>query len=429
MEPSRVVSGTQYKQWFEAHELMVYVLCLRTFQERVFARRTLSFFDFVPDCDWFYDPCPKSLYWVCQQTWWYDYHPTVATESCRSLYKDVTDEPLSQGYRWPDLNRYLKLCQSYSPRDFTYNSDVVIAFAGAATLLAKSFPGGILFGLPVLFFDIALLWDCWGGTSEIRWDTAHDESNRPPSWSWMSRQGDLRDFEEDPFFKGIAYIDAPSTLVITPLVQWYFTGVGGAQIAIANDYHKYKHFAQDGESTLPRGWSRAEPPPSSSGTQKENIYVTPNARGQKFRFPIPLMDPSCSEITIPMPISNRITCQAEHTYFYIRAPEYKQRLHILDTTRKFSGMMSAPGAWDILWLETETKVELIAISIGSGVEHDLWHGSGIPVEYSKPHDTWNFYNVLWVEWTDGVAYRKAAGYVTKSAWEAADRELIDVVLG
>jgi hypothetical protein len=41
----------------------------------------------------------------------------------------------------------------------------------------------------------------------------------------------------------------------------------------------------------------------------------------------------------------------------------------------------------------------------------------------------NLYNVLWIEWTDGVAYRKAVGQVTKAAWEAADRELIDVVLG
>jgi len=41
----------------------------------------------------------------------------------------------------------------------------------------------------------------------------------------------------------------------------------------------------------------------------------------------------------------------------------------------------------------------------------------------------DFYNVLWIEWTDGVAYRKGVGFVTKEAWEAADRELIDVVLG
>ena len=131
---------------------MVYLLCLRTFQERVFARRTLSFLDLVPDVARPGDPCPKSLYWVCQQTWWYDYHPdpTVTTESCRSLYQGVTDVWLSQGHRWPNFYRYLKLCESYSERVFTSDSDVVIAFAGAATLLAKSFPGGILYGLPVI---------------------------------------------------------------------------------------------------------------------------------------------------------------------------------------------------------------------------------------------------------------------------------------
>jgi hypothetical protein len=40
-----------------------------------------------------------------------------------------------------------------------------------------------------------------------------------------------------------------------------------------------------------------------------------------------------------------------------------------------------------------------------------------------------YYNVLWIEWIDGIAYRRAVGQVTKEAWQAGDRELIDVKLG
>lgn len=424
---------------------MVYLLCLRTFQERVFARRTLSFLNLVPDVAWPGDPCPKSLYWVCQQTWWYDYHPdpTVATESCRSLYKGVTDVWLSQGHRWPNFYRYLKLCKSYSSRVFTSDSDVVIAFAGAATLLAKSFPGGILYGLPVIFFDIALLWNYSGSACAKRpWDATSDESNRPPSWSWMSWRGHLDTINQAAVFEGIAcprdpqeiVYNIPSTVVITPLVQWYFTGVGGAQIAIANEYHKYKHFARDSESTPPPGWNRAESSSSSSDSQRENFYIIPAAPSFAFRFPIPLVDSSCSEIMIPMPISNRITCQAEHAYFYLRQIKPIGHLepillHILDTMRESSGVIRLPGDWHESQLETEMGVELIAISTESRAKYELYHDDYFPREHRKPNGIWDLYNVLWIEWTDGVAYRKAVGQVTKAAWEAADRELIDVVLG
>jgi hypothetical protein len=40
-----------------------------------------------------------------------------------------------------------------------------------------------------------------------------------------------------------------------------------------------------------------------------------------------------------------------------------------------------------------------------------------------------FYGVLWVEWTDGVAYRKGCGYVLKELWEEQDLEDVDLILG
>lgn len=42
---------------------------------------------------------------------------------------------------------------------------------------------------------------------------------------------------------------------------------------------------------------------------------------------------------------------------------------------------------------------------------------------------YEFYNVLFIEWKDGIAYRKALGRVSKIAWEAADKESVDVILG
>jgi hypothetical protein len=97
--------------------------------------------------------------------------------------------------------------------------------------------------------------------------------------------------------------------------------------------------------------------------------------------------------------------------------------------RESSGIMRLPGDWHEPYVETETRVELIAISTQSVAKNELYNDSYFPLEHCKPNGIWDLYNVLWIEWTDGVAYRKAIGQVTQAAWEAADRELIDVVLG
>lgn len=39
------------------------------------------------------------------------------------------------------------------------------------------------------------------------------------------------------------------------------------------------------------------------------------------------------------------------------------------------------------------------------------------------------YGVLWVEWVDGVAFRKAAGELYEEAWETHHHEEVDLVLG
>ena len=53
---------------------------------------------------------------------------------------------------------------------------------------------------------------------------------------------------------------------------------------------------------------------------------------------------------------------------------------------------------------------------------------------SSPQDapikgTYHFYNVMWIEWEDGIAYRRAVGRIRKEAWERYCSEPIKIVLG
>jgi hypothetical protein len=48
---------------------------------------------------------------------------------------------------------------------------------------------------------------------------------------------------------------------------------------------------------------------------------------------------------------------------------------------------------------------------------------------SKNQDLYCWNNVMWIEWEDGIAYRKAIGRVWAEVWERQDREKVDIVLG
>ena len=52
-------------------------------------------------------------------------------------------------------------------------------------------------------------------------------------------------------------------------------------------------------------------------------------------------------------------------------------------------------------------------------------------EIHTPASKWQYmaYHVLWIEWEDGIAYRKAIGHVWKDEWDAADTEEVDIRLG
>ena len=45
------------------------------------------------------------------------------------------------------------------------------------------------------------------------------------------------------------------------------------------------------------------------------------------------------------------------------------------------------------------------------------------------NDVYRFYNVLWIEWAAGIAYRKALGRVIQEAWDVNNWDVIRVILG
>ena len=47
----------------------------------------------------------------------------------------------------------------------------------------------------------------------------------------------------------------------------------------------------------------------------------------------------------------------------------------------------------------------------------------------KELDVYEFYNVLWIEWKAGIAYRRVLGRIWREAWKIRGLILTDVILG
>jgi hypothetical protein len=81
------------------------------------------------------------------------------------------------------LEKYLRYVNSYMDRNLTYPDDILKAFSGMAMILEGNLSTSLLFGLPVSYFDAAVLWTQYGVKVERRTSF--------PSWSWSGWFGPI----------------------------------------------------------------------------------------------------------------------------------------------------------------------------------------------------------------------------------------------
>lgn len=103
-------------------------------------------------------------------------------------------------------------------------------------------------------------------------------------------------------------------------------------------------------------------------------------------------------------------------------------------------MLSVDGAdtikpEELLPQHGSTDCELIAIS-KTRVQDWKW-AKGVLLEWELDEhpsanafdDVYEFYNVLWIRWLDGIAYRRGIGRVSKEIWKGLESEELDINLG
>ncbi|KAF2807155.1 uncharacterized protein BDZ99DRAFT_522784 [Mytilinidion resinicola] len=163
-----------------------------TFQERALSKRAMVLFQ-------------QTVKWECQVKEFdeqtdlskrHGEHLSVGKE--RGLLYDAWYEQRKASFPWynisitmsPDVPQFIGLWFGFSGRELSYQEDSLKAFSAIINVFSASFPGGFIYALPELAFDIALTWHHSGEVGRRR--------RMFPSWSWLGWEGALEMGDWDP---------------------------------------------------------------------------------------------------------------------------------------------------------------------------------------------------------------------------------------
>jgi hypothetical protein len=115
-------------------------------------------------------------------------------------------------------------------------------------------------------------------------------------------------------------------------------------------------------------------------------------------------------------------------------PFHTPSVSLEDGAGEWAGVLRLHHGGDFSHLKTSTKmlVELVAISFGRARNSEKQeHGLEEWKLEERPKDSqwYEFYNVLWISWRCGIAYRRGLGHVRKDIWARQRSRNIDLILG
>lgn len=221
----------------------------------------------------------------------------------------------------------------------------------------------------------------------------------------------------------------------------------------------------DPSTPIPPGWTKVRRAPDDI-LSNQNIpcgygeyFFKHKSTTDRFWYLIPLSDPNPKPSLRPHTRFLFATVQTARLYirnsaFTIKPNEANTRrrlprsrrhgselyVSLYDPRGRWAGILRPHNYNSLVTGGEETtdigqKVQCIVISQGSISNHDgplddVWDLDEYGLdERPKEGERYEYYNVLRISWTDGIAYREAAGRVHKDIWDSLEPESIDVVLG
>lgn len=335
--------------------------------------------------------------------------------------------------RWPNLYAYLTTIERYSMRELSFPEDVLNAFDAFITVQGRAMKGGMLHGIPELFFGTTLLWLPETGTRR-RTDEHGNTLRQFPSWSWAGWLGQVHlnmtatvtNYVAREDYVGGTFIDQPITDFYKITGQLENPTLHTREL-IRDLHHYAKDHLYDRDTLLPC---------------LENDY-------QIFTQNVPLLEePEAVSLTLTSVPTVFIEFKTRRLFASLTASPY-----IEHNREQYPCIIDAAGAIvgyvDLTVRELppiQASIEMICIGLVkvTGMTSSemgfraaqSFHAQcpprcGFDTGSCKLEPDWefSFYNVLWVEWENGVAYRKAIGKVWAEYWDGASTEEVEVRLG
>lgn len=405
-----------------------------TLQERIYSRRAIYLFE-------------HSVSWECHCDVWQGSQPPRGK---RPACVDVVP-PASLCWAhtpWPDLDEFARIAADYSARSLTLVDDTLPALMGITQILSRVFPGGFVYGMPLLFMDAALL---WRPQAMIR----RRAVSRPPyvpSWAWMGWWFDGIPVDLTLWRASADYLDdakAPKrrrtperfrpthSYRLKPTVAWHLTdGMQKVPVASTGLRHRELRSRRNSSAPLPSGWSR-----SGSHFRHES---DPHAA---FRYPIPVEAPREADEApededggppLPGPLLSFRTTAATFEVDYAISMVLRDKANppmavgnIWSKSNHWVGELRSHDGW--LGVQTSNyegaeRLEFIAISAATERRGSYVFSSDRFEEVMDADETVDVVNVLWIERIADVAYRRGLGHIVQQAWEA-EAVQADILLG
>lgn len=410
-----------------------------TLVERLYSRRCVFFFE-------------DAVTWECHCETWQGSPNSVMKklkgnrQGCTGTIPDAIFA--YQHSPWPDLDEYARIVMDYSARKLTHVDDTLPAFSGITHVLSRSFPGGFVFGMPIMFLDIALL---WRPHASIR-RRALPKPPFLPSWSWMGWWFDNIPVDLTLWRAAADYVEEARSgkrgqeskryksahpFRIRPTVTWSLTN-RAATVPLMNTGLQYRELRgrRSPTSDLPPGWSR-------SGS----YYKHDSDESALFKYPIPVEDPPetssyeppVGEQAYPVPMLSFRTTTGHFEVDFLSTLAHRDRPNpplavgnIWGKTNKWAGQFRAHDGW--LGVQSsnydgEEHLEFIAVSTATERRGSHVFDTDRFEEHMDADEMIDIVNVLWIERIGEVAYRRGIGHILLKAWEAQAKEEVGVLLG
>ncbi|KAK8126823.1 uncharacterized protein PG998_002582 [Apiospora kogelbergensis] len=348
----------------------------------------------------------------------------------------------------PDFDELIELTMEYNERNLSFPEDALAGISGLLSIISRSFEGGFIYGLAETCFDSALMWSAANALPLQRRihsgkDHAILQGSQLPSWSWLGWKG--------PIFAHTEYgeeLDGPLNLFITECItQWYSQETPTSSIKHTIHSTFLDHDGKFMEGLLAKGWVKEQFDKSKHirpDYERKPFYVLgdyvykhPSLPERLFWRPFATQDISeDSKSKIP-PQHPFISCDTKRGWFNaekLSEPEsvwdtFTAQVSVVGKTHGCCGYLQLPSdehmaAFQATHLDNNRTVELVAICLQKMVKQERgYHGIVWNPQYDES------YGVLWIEWLNGIAYRRGVGYVEKTSWENHDLEDIHLILG